>query len=51
MGNILYKRLYRQKTRKDIKGLIPGKNKPLTEIQTPTRKMHFYGWGQCKKYP
>jgi len=42
MENILYERLYGQKTRKHIKGFIPGKNKPWTEIRTPTRKMHFY---------
>ena len=40
--SILYECLYGQKTRKHIKGLIPGKNKPWTEIWTPMRKMHFY---------
>jgi len=36
-----------RKQEKHIKGLILGKNKPQTEIRTPTRKIHFYRCMGC----
>jgi len=33
------------------KGLILGKNKPWTEIQTPTRKVYFYRFVTPSTHP
>jgi len=46
-GKIYSTRVYMDNIKKDIKGLIPGKYKPWTEIWTSTRKVYFY---RCTLY-
>jgi len=42
-GHIFYKRLYRQNIKRHPR-LILGKNKPWTEIWTPTKEWYVYRW-------
>jgi len=42
---------YMDKMKNDIKRLILGKNKPRTEIQTPTRKVYFYRFVRPSTHP